>query len=93
MVIRIGKKVIIEEYEDRISATDRLDTDTLWKKAEDASKYSKSSIRDVVSKLHERNELVREYSLQRAEGICELCHQPAPFEVNGIPYLASHHIV
>lgn len=89
----LGQEIITEEHEDKISAAKRLGTEALRKKAEDASRYNKSSIRNVVSKVHERNELVREYSLRRAAGVCELCHQPAPFEVNGIPYLESHHIV
>lgn len=35
-----------------------------------------------------------EYAKQRANGICQLCHLPAPFiDRDGKPYLESHHII
>lgn len=40
-----------------------------------------------------RDQYVREYALQRAQGICQLCGKPAPFTgKNGKPYLQVHHI-
>ncbi|MFJ7501588.1 HNH endonuclease [Serratia grimesii] len=39
-----------------------------------------------------RSEDVKKYVLQRANGICESCAQPAPFKKkNGEPYLEPHH--
>lgn len=39
-----------------------------------------------------RSKDVRNYVLQRANGICESCEQPAPFHrENGEPYLEPHH--
>lgn len=41
---------------------------------------------------HERSDLVREYVLARANGICELTGRPAPFfRKDGSPYLEVHH--
>jgi 5-methylcytosine-specific restriction protein A len=41
---------------------------------------------------YERSEAVRQYVLARADGTCECCHQPAPFErPDGSPYLEPHH--
>lgn len=41
-----------------------------------------------------RNAYVAEASKRRANGICQLCGQPAPFkDKNGKPYLESHHII
>ena len=41
-----------------------------------------------------RNTYVAEASKRRANGICQLCGQPAPFkDKNGNPYLESHHII
>lgn len=35
-----------------------------------------------------------EYAKIRANGICELCAKPAPFEDKfGIPFLETHHII
>jgi 5-methylcytosine-specific restriction enzyme A len=40
----------------------------------------------------ERSASVRAYVLKRANGICESCDKPAPFErSNGEPYLEPHH--
>ncbi len=41
-----------------------------------------------------RNTYIAEASKRRANGICQLCGQPAPFnDKNGNPYLESHHII
>lgn len=41
-----------------------------------------------------RNEYVVEYAKRLANGVCQLCDQPAPFkDQKGIPYLETHHIV
>ena len=40
-----------------------------------------------------RDPQVRAYVLQRAEGYCELCRTPAPFEdSHGVPFLEVHHV-
>jgi 5-methylcytosine-specific restriction protein A len=41
-----------------------------------------------------RNPYVTELAKRRANGICQLCEQPAPFKnKKGEPYLETHHIV
>lgn len=43
---------------------------------------------------YSRDPWVRAWALQRAQGRCELCEQPAPFvDECHTPYLESHHIV
>jgi len=43
--------------------------------------------------VYARSRDVRNYVLQRANGVCESCHQPAPFlTISGQPYLEAHHI-
>lgn len=39
-----------------------------------------------------RNSAVTAYAKKAAEGVCDLCRQPAPFKKNGIPYLECHHV-
>jgi 5-methylcytosine-specific restriction protein A len=47
---------------------------------------------DSKNSWFERSEDVKKYVLQRANGICESCEQPAPFKKkNGEPYLEPHH--
>lgn len=41
---------------------------------------------------YKRSISVKNYALARAQGVCECCQQPGPFEVNGVPYLVCHHI-
>ncbi len=42
---------------------------------------------------YERDPKVRAFVLQEANGVCELCRQPAPFTVaGGFPYLEVHHV-
>ena len=49
--------------------------------------------REVATIRHQRNPYVVSYTLRRANGVCELCEQPAPFnEPNGEPYLEVHHV-
>ncbi|WP_258162757.1 HNH endonuclease signature motif containing protein [Rhizobium sp. TH2] len=41
----------------------------------------------------ERSRRVRDYVVARAQGDCEGCRQPAPFQTaRGTPYLEPHHI-
>jgi 5-methylcytosine-specific restriction protein A len=54
----------------------------------------KAGTREVISKDYDRNPYVAEYVKRRASGICELCHNPAPFtNKHKEPYLEEHHIV
>jgi 5-methylcytosine-specific restriction enzyme A len=53
----------------------------------------KAGTLEVVSKDYDRNPYVAEYVKRRANGICELCHNPAPFmNKHKVPYLEEHHI-
>lgn len=41
-----------------------------------------------------RDRYVSEYAKRRAQGICQLCNDPAPFiDCNGNPFLESHHVI
>ena len=41
-----------------------------------------------------RDQYVKEYAKKRANGICQLCNQPAPFiDLDGKPYLEVHHVI
>ena len=46
------------------------------------------------SAVYERNSQVVKYTRTYANGICQLCKQPAPFaDKNGNPYLEVHHVI
>ena len=49
--------------------------------------------REVSTVRNQRNPYVVAYTLRRANGVCELCEQSAPFNKNnGEPYLEVHHV-
>jgi 5-methylcytosine-specific restriction protein A len=59
------------------------------------AKYSfkEGGKREVVTEVYERDSIVSEYAKRKADGMCQLCNQPAPFlNLDGEPYLETHHI-
>lgn len=52
------------------------------------------STREVRTTYRERNQFIAEHTKERANGICDLCGNEAPFnDKNGRPYLESHHVI
>ena len=50
--------------------------------------------KEVKTVYRERNQFIAEYTKNRANGICDLCGEPAPFfDKNGNPYLELHHVI
>lgn len=48
----------------------------------------------TTQEYHRRSKLIRDYALIRANGICELCNNKAPFStLKGFPFLEVHHIL
>ena len=75
-----------------------------WTKTKPALKKLKSDLHDFDNKhpkktlteveRTERSGLVAAIVKERAAGVCQLCHKPAPFyNKSGDPYLECHHIV
>lgn len=55
---------------------------------------SNSIAKEVRAIYRERNQLVSEYTKSRANGICDMCGDPAPFiDKKGKPYLETHHVI
>lgn len=49
---------------------------------------------NIQSTQYDSDPYVAEYAKRRANGICDLCEQSAPFnKKNGDPYLEAHHII
>jgi len=73
--------------------TDDLDDkspETLYERAEEAEPASPSSSN---SGSYVSSNLVREYALTEADGVCKGCEEPAPFQTEGgEPFLEVHHI-
>lgn len=54
---------------------------------------SKPSRRPVRTNQFIRNEALAELTRRLADGICDLCQEPAPFSTADGPFLECHHVV
>jgi 5-methylcytosine-specific restriction protein A len=64
----------------------------LWEVALQEAKEQADS-REARIRMWRRSQAIRRYALQRAQGQCEACDQPAPFRTpEGEPFLEVHHI-
>lgn len=69
----------------------RMSQNELLEKA--SSSKGRPGYRKTEVTHHQRNPYVIEYAKKWANGVCQLCEQPAPFESkDGTPYLETHHI-
>ncbi|WP_241823937.1 HNH endonuclease [Enterovibrio norvegicus] len=76
----------------RAKKAKKLSDDSLRARAEKGRK--KPSTYQQSTTQYERSVWVAEYAKRLANGICQLCLQPAPFEnAKGVSYLETHHIV
>lgn len=87
--------ITAEEFEEFLKNEDEeaqsLSYDQLQEKAQEAPEHPPQVI--VTSKAFLRSSNIANFAKIRANGICQLCNNPAPFKnKNGQPYLESHHI-
>lgn len=86
----IPEEVIEQSDEQKRKEAARLSSEVLLERAK---KVSGQSRRTVKSQTYVRDAYVAEHTKRRANGICDLCGKPAPFnDKNGNPYLESHHV-
>lgn len=82
-----------EINEQNESEARELSDSALLKKAKQQGS-TRPKIKASTTSTYVRNPYVAEYAKRRANGICQLCKEPAPFnDKKGKPYLESHHIV
>ena len=71
----------------------KLSVSELKRMAQATSGGSQKSTTRVVSNTRDTSVYVSDYARQRADGVCELCEEPAPFlKKNREPFLEVHHI-
>ena len=88
----INKKHLQKAFETKAKKATKLSDEEVERRANRAKK--KPGTRNTVSQQHERDPWVAEHAKRIANGICQLCQNPAPFNNNaGDPYLETHHIV
>jgi len=78
--------------ERKVRKSSTLSLDELKSRASKST--AKPGSRISTTTTYQRDPNVVNYTLKRANGVCELCEQPAPFKKkNGDPYLEVHHVV
>lgn len=89
--VPLPDKKIIEKQQLKEKKAKRLSDTELENRARNSKRGAGS--RNVTTTTYERNAYVSEYAKRRANGICQLCKQPAPFhDKKNDPYLETHHI-
>ncbi len=87
----IQNSQIEKVFQDKFRKSQKLSNKDLEKKANKSGDLD--GYREVTSMRYQRNPYVVAYTLRRANGVCELCEQPAPFNrPNGEPFLEVHHV-
>jgi 5-methylcytosine-specific restriction protein A len=76
-----------------VSEANGVDLDELKKSAYTAASSAVEASEGTAKRtIYARSAQVRAYVLRRANGVCESCRQPAPFDrIDGTPYLEPHH--
>ena len=89
--LRIAEELIRKNRRRSERLARNLSDKELVKRA--ANIKSRAGCRRAITDLYEKNVFVAELSRRKANGICQLCDQPAPFnDRHGRPYLETHHI-
>lgn len=82
-----------ELKEKEVNEAKELSDSELFEKAKEHGNI-KPKGRISTTSTYVRDTYIAEASKRRANGICQLCGKPAPFnDKNGNPYLESHHII
>ncbi|PAB61355.1 HNH endonuclease [Anaeromicrobium sediminis] len=88
----LSAETIKVKQEKKRKEAENLDDETLLKRARQSKKGT--GTRTVSTTTYERNVYVSELAKRRANGICQLCEEAAPFiDKKGRPYLETHHII
>ena len=89
---KVDESKVLEKNADNPDFIEQLSNDNLRDAAVLRGK-KKPEERTVTTTQRDRDPYVAEYVKRRAQGICDLCSEPAPFkDKNGRPYLESHHV-
>lgn len=87
----ISQEIFDKDQENTAKKAQELDLQELKKKIATVPKHPNTV--NLKSTTFERGPYVAEYAKKVAEGICQLCGNPAPFNsADGHPYLESHHV-
>lgn len=88
----LSQEILTKRLRDKERAAQKLPLEELKNHAE-RNGSDKVSSRRVTNNVYIRDPFVAEYAKRRANGVCQLCEEEAPFRnAEGFPYLECHHI-
>lgn len=88
----VPEDTIKNNFEQKVKKARKLSSAELKLRASSSS--PRAGNRAVTSNQYDRNPWIVEYARRRADGICQLCKDKAPFEdKDGNPFLEVHHII
>ena len=93
--IRFKLEPVDNEVEIETDTPKELDTETLYQRAKGNSSSESGKRKTTRAKriVYPRSEIVKEYALDVADGLCQGCDEPAPFTgKDGDPFLEIHHL-
>ena len=91
--ILVDIKDIEKSEQEKIKEVRKYDVNEIKKRAKTAESTNVTT-KEVKTTYRERNQYIAEYTKERANGICDLCGEEAPFkDKTGRPYLESHHVI
>jgi 5-methylcytosine-specific restriction enzyme A len=91
--LTIAEDMILEYEIKKEKRVRKLSTNELKQRA-NKSRSEKTAYRTAITTSYIRDPFVSAYAKRRANGICTLCEEPAPFNnMDREPYLETHHIV
>jgi 5-methylcytosine-specific restriction enzyme A len=92
MKLTVPEEIVRDNFEQKSKKARKLSNLDLKHLA--VTSITKPGNRLVTSNQYDRNVWVSEYAKRRADGICQLCKNEAPFkDKNGDPFLETHYIV
>lgn len=94
--IRFKLEPVNNEVNVETDDLEKTSLDTLYERAKESSagpSERKTSTTKHTRKSYSRSEVVREYALRSADGVCQGCGEDAPFvDDNEEPFLEVHHL-
>ena len=91
-VTYISQEVFLQEEQAKEKEVNKLSSEDLASLIVNSTGESK--VVKVITEQFTRDVKVKQYTLRRAKGVCDLCENPAPFVTNkNEAYLESHHVI
>lgn len=94
--IRFKLEPVNNEVEVETDDLEGTDLDTLYERAKESSTDQperQTNTNEYTRTSYSRSEVVREFALRAADGVCQGCGEDAPFiDEDGEPFLEVHHL-